>query len=244
MLGLEMRLQTVQERELYPHLGMLWGVHVNKVIPGGAAAKLGLQAGDIIYRLDNQDVNTQVELSRFIAAKSIGDQIHVLYYRPGQLLTGQATLTNWLENRNPGNADIFRELSDRIKREAELRQRLDAIRKATKPLDYVQLAAKATDKQINDLLWAMHEKQLYLPGWEPLLPILEARHSDDVNNLDTIAWVHLDLGHYDRARQVYEQEILPRLDKLPAGDANIAKFKQYYQQLLASIAKAQPPPTP
>jgi serine protease Do len=63
------------------------GVHVSDVVAGGPAAQAGLQAGDIIVRLNDKPVSSSNELSRVVAGTRSGDAIKVEILREGKTRT-------------------------------------------------------------------------------------------------------------------------------------------------------------
>lgn len=54
------------------------------VEPGSPAAKAGLQSGDIIVRLNSQELKGELSLSRALAGYKLGDSISLLYFRDNQ----------------------------------------------------------------------------------------------------------------------------------------------------------------
>jgi serine protease Do len=65
-------------------LGKTKGVHVADVVAGGPAAAGGLQAGDIITKLNDKPVASANELSRMVANTHSGDAIKVDILRKGR----------------------------------------------------------------------------------------------------------------------------------------------------------------
>ncbi|MEU9334598.1 trypsin-like peptidase domain-containing protein [Streptomyces sp. NPDC048290] len=68
------------------------GVAVVSVESGGAAAKAGLEAGDIIIRLGDTDITTITSLSEALAGDKPGDKTTVTYTRNGAERTADVTL--------------------------------------------------------------------------------------------------------------------------------------------------------
>ena len=60
------------------------GVYVFRVSLQAPAGKAGLQQGDIILKLDGQEVNSVSELRNVIAEKKVGDTVKVEYSRDGR----------------------------------------------------------------------------------------------------------------------------------------------------------------
>jgi len=63
------------------------GFYVKKVTKNSGAEKSGLTKGDIIIKLDNQNINTYAELSGFINTKRPNDKVQVSYIRDGKTYT-------------------------------------------------------------------------------------------------------------------------------------------------------------
>lgn len=72
--------------------GIDHGVLINKVIPHSAAAKAGLQPGDIIVAVDGQKVTNAGELRNEIAFKGAGAEVKLKVFRNGKFITVTAKL--------------------------------------------------------------------------------------------------------------------------------------------------------
>ncbi|MCF8238931.1 MAG: PDZ domain-containing protein [Saprospiraceae bacterium] len=59
------------------------GVNIIEVFPGSAAEKAGLKVDDIIYQIDDTDIQTASDLIRVIGASSPGDQVELRILRNG-----------------------------------------------------------------------------------------------------------------------------------------------------------------
>ena len=70
------------------------GVYVWELSPDGAAAHAGIKQGDIITRLNGDEVMTGAEMVGKIATYSPGDKIKVTYKRDGKEYTVPVTLSN------------------------------------------------------------------------------------------------------------------------------------------------------
>jgi S1-C subfamily serine protease len=68
------------------------GVAVVSVAPGGAAAKAGLQAGDVITEVDGQPTPSQATLTALLATLKPGQTVSVTYDRGGNSRTADVTL--------------------------------------------------------------------------------------------------------------------------------------------------------
>lgn len=70
------------------------GVYVAAVNIGSAAEEAGLQEGDIIIGIDNNEIKNTSELQEYVARNRPGDKIDVTYLRGGKESTVEATLKN------------------------------------------------------------------------------------------------------------------------------------------------------
>jgi serine protease Do len=62
------------------------GFYINKVTKSSGAEKAKLQKGDIIIKLDNQDIATFADLSGYVNTKRPNDKIQVTYLRDGKTM--------------------------------------------------------------------------------------------------------------------------------------------------------------
>ena len=83
------------------------GVLVVSVEPGTGAAEAGLQGGtdnqgrptgDVIIRIDNQDIATYDDLANYIDSKNVGDTVNVVVLRNGEEVTLPVQLNAWQSN--------------------------------------------------------------------------------------------------------------------------------------------------
>jgi putative serine protease PepD len=70
------------------------GVAVRDVAMG-LAADAGLQAGDIVLRVDGVPVYAITDVWVLMRERKAGEQVTVEYVRGGERRTGQGTLTGW-----------------------------------------------------------------------------------------------------------------------------------------------------
>jgi serine protease Do len=61
------------------------GVLISDVTPGGPAAKAGLRRGDLVAKINGQDVDSASKLRNLVAAAGVGARAKVEYYRDGRL---------------------------------------------------------------------------------------------------------------------------------------------------------------
>jgi serine protease Do len=69
------------------------GFYINKVTPKSGAQKAGLTKGDIIVKLDSQNISTFADLSGYINTKRPNDVVQVTYIREGKSKTASVTLS-------------------------------------------------------------------------------------------------------------------------------------------------------
>ncbi|GGB24380.1 trypsin-like peptidase domain-containing protein [Puia dinghuensis] len=70
------------------------GVFVLDVDPKGAAGEAGLKKGDVITKVNGEDVNTDSRLAELIARQKPGDKVKITYVRGGEQHEAEATLKN------------------------------------------------------------------------------------------------------------------------------------------------------
>jgi Do/DeqQ family serine protease len=68
------------------------GFYINKVTKNSGAEKAGLKKGDIIKKLDSQNINTYAELSGYISTKRPNDKVQVTFVRDGETKSVPVTL--------------------------------------------------------------------------------------------------------------------------------------------------------
>jgi PDZ domain-containing protein/peptidase M28-like protein len=68
------------------------GVRLSSVLPDTAAARAGLQNGDVIVRLGDEAIGSFADLRRAITQKRPGDVVRILYLRDGEDHQVSATL--------------------------------------------------------------------------------------------------------------------------------------------------------
>ena len=68
------------------------GVYVNSVYARSGAADARLQSGDVIYKINGQDVNSSSALVELVARNRPGDKVQVTYGRKGKMFDTQVRL--------------------------------------------------------------------------------------------------------------------------------------------------------
>jgi serine protease Do len=80
---------TIQQ---YYHLAVDAGALITSVSSGSPASEAGLRAGDVVVKIDNEDISAAAELTTAIASYQIGDQVEIVYYRGNAQQVVTATL--------------------------------------------------------------------------------------------------------------------------------------------------------
>jgi len=80
---------TIQQ---YYNLLVNSGALITSVTGGSPANKAGLKAGDVITKIDNENISTAAELISAIRSHQIGDQVEIIYYRGSVQKVANATL--------------------------------------------------------------------------------------------------------------------------------------------------------
>lgn len=68
------------------------GAYVQDVVPGSAADKAGIKAGDIITKIDGQSVDSESKISEVISNKKIGDSLNLTIWSESKERAVTATL--------------------------------------------------------------------------------------------------------------------------------------------------------
>ena len=116
------------------------GVTIRSVIPGTAAAGMGLQPGDVITTLNGQDITSTIDLYRTVQSQDVGSDVSVTVLRNGAEHQYEGSFGKWPDhipgkdwgkrlkdrarrnkNRKPG---FFSRMADAIKKQKELEQAL------------------------------------------------------------------------------------------------------------------------
>lgn len=69
------------------------GVYIQELTPGTNSEKSGLQVGDCIVAIDDQEVATTSDISSILQDKKVGDTVKVTVSREGQMLTKDLVLS-------------------------------------------------------------------------------------------------------------------------------------------------------
>jgi S1-C subfamily serine protease len=80
---------TIQQ---YYHLSVNAGALITSVSSASPADEAGLRPGDVITKMDEEDISTAAELTAAITSHQIGDQIEIVYYHGSVQKVANATL--------------------------------------------------------------------------------------------------------------------------------------------------------
>jgi serine protease Do len=90
-LGVQVITVTPSTQRYY-HLSVDAGALITSITSGSPAGKAGLRAGDVITKMDDEDVNTTEDLISAIRCHEIGEQAEIVYYRGNVQQVGTVTL--------------------------------------------------------------------------------------------------------------------------------------------------------
>jgi len=90
-LGVQVATVTSTIQQYY-NLAVNAGALITSVTSGGPADKAGLRAGDVITKMDDEDISTTTDLISAIGSHQIGDQVEIVYYRGNVQQVTTATL--------------------------------------------------------------------------------------------------------------------------------------------------------
>jgi S1-C subfamily serine protease len=84
------------------------GVLVEKIDQDGSAARAaGMQAGDVIVRVDNEEIDSESAFEETLSYRSPGDKVTVTYVRNGKQVTAPVTLLNRFGDTNLVRRKIY-----------------------------------------------------------------------------------------------------------------------------------------
>jgi len=89
---LGVRISNITD-EIYNLTNMPFGIYVTEVFANSAAAKAGIEVGDVIYSINGKKLNDIDALFAVLANKAVGDTIKISVARGEDVLHLQATLT-------------------------------------------------------------------------------------------------------------------------------------------------------
>ncbi|MFT3725950.1 MAG: PDZ domain-containing protein [Hyphomonadaceae bacterium] len=90
------------------------GAIITSVAEGGAAKAAGLQKGDLITALNNQQIKESRDLFRIMGVTQVGTQVSVRYIRNGKQGTASVKLvsTKTADASKPAKPDVAKELTN------------------------------------------------------------------------------------------------------------------------------------
>lgn len=91
---IEYDFQNAKKYDLDVNVKEFKGVLLGAVDKNGAAAKAGLEDGDIIIKLNNNEINSESAFEEELGYRYPGDKITVTYVREGKQKTTEVTLLN------------------------------------------------------------------------------------------------------------------------------------------------------
>ncbi len=74
------------------------GAEIENVVPGSAAEKFGLKAGDIITKVDDKNILTPKDLVDAISTHQAGDKVNITFERDNEFLTKNVQLSERKNN--------------------------------------------------------------------------------------------------------------------------------------------------
>jgi serine protease Do len=90
-LGVEVTTVTSTIQQYY-NLSVNAGALITSITNNSPANKAGLRAGDVITKMDDEDISTAAELISAIKSHQIGDQVEIVYYHGNVQQVANATL--------------------------------------------------------------------------------------------------------------------------------------------------------
>jgi serine protease Do len=90
-LGVQVATVTSTIQQYY-NLAVNTGALITSVTSGSPADKAGLRPGDVITKMDDEDISTTADLTSAIGSHQIGDQVEITYYRGNAQKVATATL--------------------------------------------------------------------------------------------------------------------------------------------------------
>lgn len=106
------------------------GLYVNEVLPGGGAAQSGLKEGDIITKVEGNQIHSPSDLQERIGRLGPGDKVQLSYLRDGKTMSTSVTLKgeDSIKSKDSRSASVvaknlgatFAPASDAIKKKYKL----------------------------------------------------------------------------------------------------------------------------
>ena len=99
---LAIRAQTFSS-SMDPSVPANSGVYVYSVEEGGAAAKAGLRAGDVIVKIDDTDITAFEDIEALRKSYTAGDTVTVTFYRGSEEMTAELTFDSMPQSTATGS---------------------------------------------------------------------------------------------------------------------------------------------
>ena len=93
-LGISYQGAMTEEEAKEAGLDKITGILIREVVNESGAAEAGLKAGDILLRIDGNEVSSPGRLQELIGTKHPGDKVEVIYLRSGKEKSATVTLKN------------------------------------------------------------------------------------------------------------------------------------------------------
>jgi serine protease Do len=110
--------QTIERYSLSAVEKNFRGVVLAELEKGGTASNAGLKLGDIIIKIDNDEINSKSEFEEELSYHYPGDKINVTYIRDGKTVSVPVTLTNRNGDGNIIKRQIYNDNTLGVKLEA------------------------------------------------------------------------------------------------------------------------------
>jgi uncharacterized protein len=94
LLGIQMESITEDKKRIM-ELPSVKGVLINKVVPKSSAEKAGLQIGDVLLKINGEEVNTPDAAVKLVGAYRGGDDFNYELIRKGKVLKGKSIFTEY-----------------------------------------------------------------------------------------------------------------------------------------------------
>ena len=91
-LGVSINSQYQVDADTAERYEIPMGIQIAEVVKGAPADRAGLQAGDIIYKVNDTLIQSFEDLSDIIDDSQVGDQLRILANRNGEKIVADVTL--------------------------------------------------------------------------------------------------------------------------------------------------------
>ena len=157
------------------------GVMIQGIVKGSSASKTDIRAGDIIFKIDNKEVNRPNELQSYVASKRAGTTVTLTLYRDGKDITRKVKL----KVRSHSNNTIL--VNSNAKKKNENKVKIKSITFRTLGLTVVNVPEKILKEYgINNGILIKRIKKFGRAGEQGLVPglIITEVNKKKINNID------------------------------------------------------------